>query len=511
MPISSTTPGIYREENPGEIRLITGVATSISAFIGRTIRGPVHEPVSLFSYSDYQRVFGELGSDYPLSYSVRDFFRNGGTHAIVARLYKKGNTDGCAKIVRGALRLQARHPGTWGNHLRLEVQRAIPGYHAGRRRNNTFSLIIRDISSGAQEIIEHVGFLDNDRRIDRVLHAESTLICADEDIDYRRRHLSATRVPRPFTGGVDSLPLTVLDYAGSVEHNTGIYALETANIFNLLCIPPDKREGETHPSVYRQAMEYCEKRRAMLLIDAPSGWKSASDILNDRNYQSISSETTAGSGRNAALYFPRVKANDPLRNNKTDTYVPSGSIAGMIARTDLQRGVWKAPAGMEAVLHGAQELSVQVSDADNNLLNPLGVNCLRSFQGSGIVVWGSRTLRGADGLSDEYKYIPVRRLALYIEESIHRGTQWAVFEPNGEPLWSRIRQSVGTFLHDLFREGAFQGMTPSQAYFVKCGADTNTAADINAGMVNIQVGFAPLKPAEFVIITIRQAAGQSSA
>jgi phage tail sheath protein FI len=182
-----------------------------------------------------------------------------------------------------------------------------------------------------------------------------------------------------------------------------------------------------------------------------------------------------------------------------------------MARTDAQRGVWKAPAGIDAAVNGVQGLSVSLTDAENGDLNQLGINCLRSFPVAGRVVWGARTLRGADQLADEYKYVPVRRLALFIEESLYRGTQWVVFEPNDEPLWSQVRLNLGAFMHGLFRQGAFQGTTPRQAYLVKCDRETTTQADINLGVVNILVGFAPLRPAEFVIIRIQQLAGQAAA
>ena len=188
--------------------------------------------------------------------------------------------------------------------------------------------------------------------------------------------------------------------------------------------------------------------------------------------------------------------------------VPCGIVAGVMARTDTQRGVWKAPAGVDASVNGVAALQVSLNDAENGMLNPLGINCLRFFPVSGRVVWGSRTLRGADQLADEYKYVPVRRLALFIEESLYRGTQWIVFEPNDEPLWAQIRLNVGAFMHGLFRQGAFQGQKPNDAYFVKCDKETTTQADINLGIVNILVGFAPLKPAEFVVIKIQQMAGQ---
>jgi phage tail sheath protein FI len=182
-----------------------------------------------------------------------------------------------------------------------------------------------------------------------------------------------------------------------------------------------------------------------------------------------------------------------------------------MSKTDTQRGVWKAPAGLDAAVNGVQGLTANLTAAENGLLNPLGVNCLRAFPVTGRAVWGARTLRGADQLADEYKYVPVRRLALFIEESLYQGTQWVVFEPNDEPLWAQIRLNVGAFMQNLFRQGAFQGKTPREAYFVKCDSETTTQNDINQGIVNIIVGFAPLKPAEFVIISLQQLAGQVQA
>jgi len=188
--------------------------------------------------------------------------------------------------------------------------------------------------------------------------------------------------------------------------------------------------------------------------------------------------------------------------------VPCGAVAGVFARTDAARGVWKAPAGLEATVNGVSQVKVPLTDAENGQLNQLGINCIRTFPLAGSVVWGARTLRGADQLADEYKYIPVRRTALYIESSLYQGLQWAVFEPNDEPLWAQIRLNVGAFMQNMFRQGAFQGSTPRDAYFVKCDKETTTQNDVNLGVVNVIVGFAPLKPAEFVIITIQQMAGQ---
>jgi phage tail sheath protein FI len=285
--------------------------------------------------------------------------------------------------------------------------------------------------------------------------------------------------------------------------------LDKADLFNLLCVPPDTRSGDIDASFYQVAMSYCQSRRAMLIVDSPAAWSANKDTAASNAKKGLSALGLSGdAARNAALYFPRVSQADPLRQGQTDTFVPCGIVAGIMARTDTARGVWKAPAGLDAAINGIQALEVNLNDAENGMLNPLGINCLRSFPVNGRVVWGARTLRGADQLADEYKYVPVRRLALYIEESLYRGTQWVVFEPNDEPLWSQIRLNVGAFMHNLFRQGAFQGKTPQEAYFVKCDRETTIQNDINLGIVNIVVGFAPLKPAEFVVITLQQLAGQ---
>jgi hypothetical protein len=215
-------------------------------------------------------------------------------------------------------------------------------------------------------------------------------------------------------------------------------------------------------------------------------------------------------GPNAAAYFPRIRASDPLDDFKPRLFAPSGVMAGVLARTDSERGVWKAPAGTGEPISGVQGLDYKLTDDENGVLNPLGLNCLRTLPIYGTVPWGARTLDGADVAASQWKYISVRRLALMIEESLYRGTQWAVFEPNDEPLWAQLRLNITAFMQGLFRQGAFQGTTPVQAYLVKCDNTTTVQADIDRGIVNILVGFAPLKPAEFVFIKLQQLAGQTS-
>lgn len=246
----------------------------------------------------------------------------------------------------------------------------------------------------------------------------------------------------------------------------------------------------------------------MLIVDPPKNMTVANALgaPSEEKNNLAGLDLTGEGARNSVLYFPRLKQPNPTDRGRIGTFVGCGAIAGVIARTDATRGVWKAPAGVDATLTGISGLDVNLTDAENGMLNPHGINCLRTFPGTGTVLWGARTLRGSDHLGDEYKYLPVRRLALHIEESLFRGTQWVVFEPNDEPLWAQIRLNLGAFMHNLFRQGAFQGTTARDAYFVKCDRETTTPNDVNAGQVNIVVGFAPVRPAEFVVLQIQQIA-----
>ena len=306
--------------------------------------------------------------------------------------------------------------------------------------------------------------------------------------------------------GQDGLQPQASDYKGSEAEKTGIYALLDVDLFNILCLPGvSDFDLNDAIDVLSTAVTFCEQRRVFLIIDPPENWRTFKDAIDH-----LSDFDTVRS-RNAAMYFPRVQMPDPLDDNRLRTFSPCGIVAGIYARTDGARGVWKAPAGQETKLRGVNSLAYKLTDQENGLLNPLGLNCLRTFPVIGPIIWGSRTLQGADVLVSEWKYIPVRRLALYIEESLYRGTQWVVFEPNDEPLWAQIRLNLGAFMHNLFRQGAFQGKAPREAYFVKCDKETTTQNDIDRGIVNIIVGFAPLKPAEFVVIKIQQIAGDIQA
>ncbi len=276
-------------------------------------------------------------------------------------------------------------------------------------------------------------------------------------------------------------------------------AAERIDLFNLMCVPA-LVGGATIAIMQRRARE----RRAFLIVDC-------AEIDTTATVVGSLAGNTGADVANSAFYFPWVEAPDPLQQNALRAFPPCGFVAGVIARTDASRGVWRVPAGIAADLIGASRPTIPIGDTEQGQLNPHAINCLRSFPNFRTVVFGARTLAGNDISGSEWKFIPVRRTALFLEESISRGTTWAVFEPNGEPLWAQLRLSVGAFMQKLFVQGTFAGATPVTAYFVRCDATTTTQADIDRGVVNIVVGFAPLKPAEFVILTIQQTAGSTPA
>jgi hypothetical protein len=502
MTVITSYPGVYVQEIPSGVRAITGVATSITAFLGRTRRGPVNQATTINSYADYERIFGPLWAASTVSFATRDFFTNGGGQAVIVRLVRNATA---ATIDAGGLLLAAADPGSWANGLLITIDHTVADEVAQRlgvTADDLFNLTVANPATGEQEVFRNITVVDSTRRVDAILAAGSRLIRTQD------QPLPATR-PDEAAGtavsgeGSDGDPLTEASYvgAGLQAAHQGLWALDGADLFNLLCVPPPTIDGDTPTGVYQQALAYCVARRAMLLVDPPGAMTVANATA-----QLGTLGLTGDAARNAALYFPRVRQADPTAEGRLGTFVGCGVLAGVMARTDAARGVWKAPAGIDATLAGVADLATNLTDDENGRLNPIGVNCLRSFPIIGRVVWGSRTLRGADLLADDYKYVPVRRLALYIEESLFRGTQWVVFEPNDEPLWAQIRLNLGAFMQNLFRQGAFQGSSPREAYFVKCDRETTTANDVNLGRVNILVGFAPLRPAEFVILQIQQIA-----
>ncbi|MFD5750762.1 phage tail sheath family protein [Streptomyces sp. NPDC127033] len=612
MPSHMGYPGVYIEELPSSVRTIASVTTSVTAFVGHTRRGPLHQPVRVTSFADFERRFGGLTSRSAVGHAVHQFFGNGGTVAVIVRVAKAGtgkeacvtlnSTEGKSECP--VLEVHAKEPGGWGSRLRVAVDHDTP------TPDRTFNLQVLDARGGARESFTGLSMdPGHGRFVETVVNSGSALVRV-KAVDRDRPDPSGTvskpfaaklpdlkvelkvkigDVEREFTlhdphhdgeapsnvaelalllerklralpdapgkhtyagvqvtpfgrriqvvagsidpadvvrfigecandlglegsvnppafaleGGEDGDPPGPRDLIGSEAGKTGIQALRDVDDVNLLVLPELSAYESTDDmvTVVSAAGQLCQERRIFLLVDSPSAWGSV-----DAARAGIGA-FDAVRGDHAALYFPHVQLTDPL-TGRLRAFPPSGAVAGVIARIDSERGVWKAPAGTEARLAGVRSLTVKLSDRENGLLNPLGVNCLRTFPVVGPLVWGARTLAGADALDSEWKYVPVRRLALHVEESLYRGLQWVVFEPNTEQLWQQIRLKASAYLNDLFRQGAFKGGTPREAYFVKCDKDTTTEADIDNGVVNVVIGIAPVKPAEFVIVKIQQVAGQ---
>jgi len=506
---------------------IEGVSTSKAAFIGRTLRGEVDQPIELTSFGEFEQVFGSRYTGSALGYAIGDFFENGGSNAIVVRVFQPegaaSEQDGCSRLAipgmgesAESLRLKAKSPGKWGDFLLANVRYPFSSVRhsdrASTRRatlaaklnlpfedveTQVFTLRIHEQGTGISEEFRGLTVCDSNRRIDQVLRTESKLVDVEGPLPRDPPRGDAVRGDlHAFSGGSDGSDLNTARVIGREADQTGIYALKKANLFNLLCIPPYVGR-DVDPTVWEAALALCEDRRAMLIVDSPRTWKTREQAA--AGFEQFTLRRSA----NAAFYFPRIRALNPLCNGVEEDFAPSGAISGIIARIDAARGVWSAPAGTEATILGIADLAVPLTDTDNGVLNALGINCLRRFPAAGMVVWGARTMRGADALGDEYKYVPVRRTALFIEESLYRGIKWAVFEPNAEPLWATLRSSIGAFMHNLFGQGAFQASTPQEAFFVHCDSTTTTQEDIENGLLNIVVGFAPLKPSEFVVISLQ--------
>lgn len=462
-------------------------------------------------------------------YTVRLFDRASNTVSFLPEA--ESAFDGTNQITFSPpLVLKAANPGAWGNLLTAEVdnsgitdQTAAQFASYGLGAEDLFNLKLRLLNAQGRVVatetylnlsVKSTGAAASfPNRLDRVLSSQSALA----SVDVLPMVPPASGAAAKGSGGTDSDYLSPLTYIGDPDLRTGMYMLEHTLLFNLLCIPPDRRilpevplsMQDLDPAVRAAAAEYATDRRAIYIVDPPAIWTTQvrQGEVDDLDPSQLGITGTNKDGievaRNAAVYFPRIVKEDLLMKSQPAVFAPCGAIAGIIAATDVARGVWKAPAGTDAGIGGILKLETNLNDSQNGVLNPLGINCLRNFPIIGPVVWGARTLRGADQFEDDYKYLPVRRLTLFIEDSLFQATQWAVFEPNDEALWSSLRLMVTNFLAALAQQGALYD------YAVKCDATTTSQSDIDNGVVNILVQIAPVKPAEFVVIQIQQTAGQS--
>lgn len=507
MPTEVSYPGVYIEEIPSGVRTITGVSTSITAFAGWTPQGPSQSAGLVLSWGDFDRMYGGLDPRSLLGYAVYHFFQNGGQKAYIVRL-AADDAVAASVALDGKLTITAKGPGVWAHRYGVIVKlvKQRPGQNPPDPIKFRLTLT-EEINKKVVPVqsFENLSMDKGDARfVEAVLQDDnaSPLISAavlnnatDPPADTPADTVSK------LAQGEDGALLTPNDGAfetklAPLNESGGIFALDRIDLFNILCVP-----GETNPAIVSGLQDFCRNRRAFLIVDCEEN----ANLTTLRG--GPDSSLTGDDAINAAFYFPWINAPDPRRQNRPRAFPPCGFVAGIYARTDAGPGVWKAPAGTDASLTGVTGVRVTLTDKENGVLNPQAVNCIRTFDVYGTIVWGARTLQGDDERGSEWKYVPVRRTTLFIEESLYRATKWVVFQPNDEPLWAQIRLNVGAFMHDLFRKGAFQGTTPADAYFVKCDKETTTQNDINRGIVNIVVGFAPLKPAEFVIIKIQQIAG----
>jgi phage tail sheath protein FI len=522
MPATYTYPGVYIQEIPSGVRTITGVSTSNTAFVGYFTRGPMNTAVRITSLADFERQFGGLAGTSEAGYAIAQYYANGGSIAYVVRV-AAGSFSAATLMLQGSsplqntLQVSAVSAGEWGRSLRVAAMATVPAV------SDRFNLVVRETTQEngrtrviTEEVHRNLSMSQTDARyvVNVIAHSSNLIRVADQSLG----ELPALTIPNadgtvpdaafhPLTGGANGSPPDAGALIGTRSAKSGIYALEdiAPEIFNILCIPASANLTIGYDTVVSAATTYCEEKRAFFIVDIP---KTISAEAAMRSWMGSTGDGLRNA--NAAIYFPRLQIADPLNEYRPREIPVSGTVAGLYARIDSDRGVWKAPAGTEADLRGAT-LTVKLNDLENGGLNQMGINVLRSFPVYGNICWGARTLEGADQMSSEWKYIPVRRTALFIEESLFQALKWVVFEPNDEPLWGQIRLNVGAFMHTLFRQGAFQGSSPKEAYLVKCDRETTTQTDINNGIVNIIVGFAPLKPAEFVIIKIQQLAGQVEA
>ena len=524
MPVKPTYPGVYIEEIPSGVRTITGVATSIAAFVGWAAKGPTDHAQRVLSWADFERHFGGLDVRSLLGYSVYHFFANGGAQAYIVRLVKTDSETPADNALAASVKLNDRlevtasNPGQWANDYAILTKKRTDGDEETKKRFRlSVAFVNKDKTGTPIEVFENLSMNKGDPRfVENVLKNESRLIMGSvlndaaappDDTVLEEKDGKKNLIPdsAKLKGGNDGMVLNpndpgFEDLLALTNTASPLYHLDRVDLFNLLCIP-----GETTPAILSALEGFCRDRRAFLIAD------SASNATFNTIQAGPDGALTGDDAINAAFYFPWINAPNPLKENHPDMFPPCGFVAGLYARTDTNRGVWKAPAGTEASLRGVNGVKETLTDNENGILNPQAINCIRTFPVYGTIIWGARTLHGNDERGSEWKYIPVRRTALYIEETLYRALKWVVFEPNDEPLWAQIRLNVGAFMHNLFRQGVFQGATPREAYFVKCDKETTTQNDINLGIVNIIVGFAPLKPAEFVIIKLQQMAGQIEA
>jgi hypothetical protein len=489
---------------------IERVPTGIAAFVGRTLKGPVNQPVPVGSFAEFQQTFGGLWQPSTLSYALEQYFENGGRKALVVRVVNGAHPPTITLPAAGsALRLIALNPGS------REYLRASVDYDGiGESEPDRFNLVVQRVRSAASELIEdqeifrRVSIVQDSGRFVVDVLLESRLVRATGTIPTRRPNRSANGPSGAVIGyavsnpdGDDGGPLTDYDVIGSAIEGTGIFALTGASRFNMLCIPPLTRDGDVGLSSLLVAAKFCRERQALLMVDPPSAWLSARTALDSLRIWPFRSDS-------AVMFFPRIQAFDRLRG-RVETFAACGAAAGMIARSDETWPVWSAAESEESILRPGLRPAVPVTDSDRLRLAHAGVNTLVSVRPSIRASISPRTLAaGGCGISD-WKFLAARRLALFIAASIEQGTRWVMLEHNGPATWERAQALVEGFLDELAQQGAFVGTSPDESHFVIADVRVNRPPLVAEGKFNLLFGFATSKPGEYDTWLVTHQAGAS--
>jgi phage tail sheath protein FI len=516
MPVSVSYPGLYLEEIPSNARSIVAAPTSIAAFAGYSHPFKTtfpEQPVRLFSFSDFERYFGGIfrsgAIDTNLGHAVYQFFLNGGSDAYVVGLTPKYQLAGPATqaitpatatlaTTGGGIVFTAKEP---TDVPETAIAITIGNIRTSGAAGNPLDLADYTITYEAR-VESYRAVALSAAGFDAVTAASSLISIAPNGV-YGSAYTSAVAVTQTLAALPPAGLLGTFNASDFAPVFQADQPLDKVDIFNLLLVP-----GITDNGVLSAALAFAERKQAFMIMDPPAN--AGADASNPPDMTTVFQGGTIPLSQNGAIFFPYLKSSSPLTGDAIEL-PPGGFVAGVFARTDTRRGVWKAPAGLEALVNNTSGIvdSGRMTDQRQGVLNLAGVNCLRTFPGVGTVVFGSRTLVSSNVAFQQYKYIPVRRMTLFIEQTLLANLKWVVFEPNDEPLWLAIRSSIEAFMLSLFNQQALQGSKPSDAFQVKCDSTTTTPADQQNGIVNIVVAFAPLKPAEFVIIKIAHLAGQT--
>ncbi|OKJ39006.1 MULTISPECIES: phage tail sheath family protein [unclassified Streptomyces] len=503
---SYLTPGVYVEEVQSGARPIEGVGTAVAAFVGFAETGPFHRPTLVTSWDQYVQTFGTYAPDTYLTLAVHGFFANGGGAAYVVRVGGPAQdsaggsaTAAAASAALGGFLVSAR-PGTSGD-LSVEVADA----EGENPPEDRFRLLVRQSGKVVETFDVSIrksvkGYLVTQARQSKLIEVVEQPGTAQSRPENQVLPLSPA-ASGPGTGAVRIGPA---EFLGDASERTGLAGLEAIDEITMVAVPDlmsahqrGDIDAEGVKTVQLALISHCEQMGdRVAVLDTPPGM-GAQRVRTWRN------DDTGFDSRYATVYYPWINVFDPAAG-RNSLMPPSGHVAGVWARSDGERGVHKAPAN--EVIRGALDLEIRLSKGEQDLLNPIGVNCVRAFPGRGIRIWGARTLSS----DPAWRYLNVRRLFNYLEESILLGTQWVVFEPNDDRLWSSIRRNVTAFLTEEWRRGALFGRTAEEAFYVKCDRDNNPQESIDLGQVVCEIGVAPVKPAEFVVFRLAQFSDSTS-